>query len=83
MIGRNGLLINSVYASLVFIGDVVTDVPPEDFPATPWTGAVRLPTLELLREKRTLLAKRQTGKWHDREKKEKTWKLRRTSSSGP
>ena len=33
VIGRNGLLINSVYASLVFIGDVVTDVPPEDFPA--------------------------------------------------
>ena len=32
VIGRNGLLINSVYASLVFIGDVVTDVAPEDFP---------------------------------------------------
>lgn len=33
VIGRNGLLINPKYASLVFIGDVVTDVPPEDFPA--------------------------------------------------
>ena len=32
VIGRNGLLINSVYASLVFIGDVVTDVSPEEFP---------------------------------------------------
>ena len=33
VIGRNGLLINPKYASLVFIGDVVTDVPPEEFPA--------------------------------------------------
>ena len=32
VIGRNGLLINPEYASLVFIGDVVTDVPPENFP---------------------------------------------------
>ena len=33
VIGRNGLLINRKYASLVFIGDVVTDVPPDAFPA--------------------------------------------------
>ncbi len=32
VIGRNGLLINPEYASLVFIGDVVTDVPHENFP---------------------------------------------------
>ena len=32
VIGRNGLLIHPQYASLVFIGDLVTDVPPEDFP---------------------------------------------------
>lgn len=32
VIGRNGLLINPKYASLVFIGDVVTDVSPDVFP---------------------------------------------------
>ena len=32
VIGRNGLLIHPQYASLVFIGDLVTDVSPEEFP---------------------------------------------------
>ena len=32
VIGRNGLLIHPKYASLVFIGDLVTDVSPEEFP---------------------------------------------------
>ena len=32
VIGRNGLLIHPQYASLVFIGDLITDVSPEEFP---------------------------------------------------
>ena len=34
IIGRNGLLLNPVYGSYVFIGDVLTDVSPEEFPLT-------------------------------------------------
>ena len=31
IIGDNGLLINETYGSYVFIGDIVTDIPPEAF----------------------------------------------------
>ena len=34
IIGDNGLIINEKYGSYVFIGDVITDVPPEEFGAT-------------------------------------------------
>ena len=34
LIGDNGLIINEKYGSYVFIGDVITDVPPEEFGAT-------------------------------------------------
>ena len=33
--GDNGLLINEKYGSYVFVGDVVTDIPPEELSAVP------------------------------------------------
>ena len=48
--GDNGLLINEKYGSYVFIGDVVTDVLPEEL------GAVKLPIKECLHCKRCLNA---------------------------
>lgn len=30
ILGKNGLIINNVYGSYVFIGDIITDIPPED-----------------------------------------------------
>lgn len=35
IIGDNGLLINEKYGSYIFIGDVVTDIPPECLSSTP------------------------------------------------
>ena len=35
IVGDNGLIINEKYGSYVFIGDVVTDIPPEELGAIP------------------------------------------------
>ena len=35
ILGKNGLLINEKYGSYVFVGDLVTDIPPEELSATP------------------------------------------------